>query len=555
MSRRACWLYGCLTAALVLAGLSLPALLATSSVTAQGETNRQRIAADFQQAADLVRANHFSEPDEETLGKYAINGMLRSLDPHSDYLDRKAYQEFTDKQHSQYFGIGSQIGTRYKSTYILEPFKGSPAARSGLRYGDQIIEIDGKDSSAWNSDRIRSSLLGDRGTQVSVKVRRVGVSEPISVTITRDGIALPSIPNYYLAKPTIGYIGLTRNFQSTTSQEMRTAIADLAEKGATSFVLDLRQNRGGYLDQAIRVCDMFLSRGQTIVSVKGRPGRNFDQNAVAENGAEENFPLVVLIDRDSASASEIVAGAIQDHDRGLIIGEPSFGKGLVQRIFPLLNGGALTLTIAHYYTPSGRLIQRDYSNGSLFEYYTKRNAKGVETAVQPRTDERKTDLGRTVYGGGGIEPDIKVENADSFNLAQGRIYQAVFLFVRELISGQLPGLSRYRVNGLTYDYQIRGSEYVITDDTLKAYRDWTVKFFADNPEYGVTPTMIDENLVWARKQIRQEVLFAAYGSDRAQQGMADLDLQLQRAISEMPKAADLANRSWRRSSGESGRGQ
>lgn len=555
MSRRACWLYGCLTAALVLAGLSLPALLATSSVTAQGETNRQRIAADFQQAADLVRANHFSEPDEETLGKYAINGMLRSLDPHSDYLDRKAYQEFTDKQHSQYFGIGSQIGTRYKSTYILEPFKGSPAARSGLRYGDQIIEIDGKDSSAWNSDRIRSSLLGDRGTQVSVKVRRVGVSEPISVTITRDGIALPSIPNYYLAKPTIGYIGLTRNFQSTTSQEMRTAIADLAEKGATSFVLDLRQNRGGYLDQAIRVCDMFLSRGQTIVSVKGRPGRNFDQNAVAENGAEENFPLVVLIDRDSASASEIVAGAIQDHDRGLIIGEPSFGKGLVQRIFPLLNGGALTLTIAHYYTPSGRLIQRDYSNGSLFEYYTKRNAKGVETAAQPRTDERKTDLGRTVYGGGGIEPDIKVENADSFNLAQGRIYQAVFLFVRELISGQLPGLSRYRVNGLTYDYQIRGSEYVITDDTLKAYRDWTVKFFADNPEYGVTPTMIDENLVWARKQIRQEVLFAAYGSDRAQQGMADLDLQLQRAISEMPKAADLANRSWRRSSGESGRGQ
>jgi carboxyl-terminal processing protease len=558
-SGRNYWLYclvgGGMTVCLALAGLSVSTRLLTGRVSAQGETTRQRIATDFQQASELIRANHFAEPDDETLGKYAISGMLRSLDPHSDYLDRKAYQDFTDKQHSQYFGIGSQIGTRYKSTYILEPFKGSPASRAGLRYGDQIIEIDGNDSSSWNSEKIRTGLLGDRGTQVKVKVRRVGVEAPISLTITRDGIALPSIPNYYLAKPSIGYIGLTRNFQSTTSQEMRTAMSGLAEKGATSFILDLRQNRGGYLDQAIRVCDMFLTRGQTIVSVKGRPGRNFDQNAIAENGADENFPLVVLIDRDSASASEIVAGAIQDHDRGLIVGEPSFGKGLVQRIFPLLNGGALTLTIAHYYTPSGRLIQRDYSNGSLFEYYTKRNAKGTEAVGQPRTDERKTDLGRTVYGGGGIEPDIKVENADNFNLAQGRIYQALFLFVRELVSGQLPGLARYKVNGLTYDYQIRGDEYIVTDDALKAYREWVVKFFADNPDYGVTPAMVDDNLIWARKQLRQEVLFAAYGSDRAQQGMADLDLQLQRAISEMPNAADLANRSWRRNSSDSGRGQ
>lgn len=553
--RRSYWLFGGIVALLLVAGFSVSTLSLIERAAAQSETTRQRISADFQKASELVRANHFTEPDEETVGKLAINGMLRSLDPHSDYLDREAYQDFTNKQHSQYFGIGSQIGTRFKSTYILEPFKGSPASRAGLRYGDQIVQIDGEDSSSWNSDRIRSKLLGDRGTQVSVKVRRVGVAEPIALSITRDGIALPSIPNYYLAKPTIGYIGLTRNFQSTTSQEMRTAIAGLAEKGATSFILDLRQNRGGYLDQAIRVCDMFLPRGQTIVSVKGRPGRNFDQNAIAESGAEENFPLVVLIDRDSASASEIVAGAIQDHDRGLIVGEPSFGKGLVQRIFPLMNGGALTLTIAHYYTPSGRLIQRDYSNGSLFEYYTRRNAKGDESLSAPRTDERKTDLGRTVYGGGGIEPDIKVENADNFNLAQGRIYQGLFLFVRELISGQLPGLARFKLGGLTYDYQIKGDEYIITDDALKTYREWTVKFFAENPELGVTSAMVDENLIWARKQLRQEVLFAAFGSDRAQQGMADLDLQLQRAISEMPRAADLSNRSWRRSGGDSSRGQ
>lgn len=548
-SRKRDWLLGATALLIVLAGAA-PILwidrLVTSAATPQ-ETTRQQISIDYQKAVELIQANHFVDQKEEVLMKLAIQGMLKSLDPHSDYLDSKDYKEFTDKQHSQYFGIGSQIGTRYRSTYILEPFKGSPASRAGLRYGDQIIGIDDEETTSWNSDRIRSKLLGDRGTRVRVTVRRVGVANPITREIVRDGIALPSIPNYYRVKPTIGYIGLIRNFQSTTSEEMRTAMAEMIEQGATSFILDLRQNRGGYLDQAIRVCDMFLQRGQTIVSVRGRQGRNFDQNAIAEIGAQENYPLVVLIDRDSASASEIVAGAIQDHDRGLIIGEPSFGKGLVQRIFPL-SEGALTLTIAHYYTPSGRLIQRDYSNGSLFDYYSKRNAVGAGEKMQPRTDERKTDLGRVVYGGGGIEPDIKVDNADTFNVAQGRIYQGLFLFIRELISGQLPGLSRFQINGLTYDYQIQGNEYIVSDDVLKAGREWLVKFYAENPDYGVTAAMIDDNLIWMRKQIRQEVLFAAYGSDRAQQGMADLDLQLQRAIAEMPNAADLASRSWKRNS-------
>jgi len=193
------------------------------------------------------------------------------------------------------------------------------------------------------------------------------------------------------------------------------------------------------------------------------------------------------------------------------------------------------------------LIQRDYSNGSLFEYYTRRSAGGDQSKTPPRTEERKTDLGRTVFGGGGIEPDIKVDNADTFNIGQSRIYPGLFLFIRELIGGQLPGLAQYQVKGLTYNYQIKGNEYIVNDEVLKAAREWLVRFYKENPDYSVTPAMVDENMVWLRKQIRQEVLFAAYGSDRAQQGMADLDLQLQRAISEMPNAADLANRAWRRS--------
>jgi carboxyl-terminal processing protease len=516
---------------------------------AQDEAKRQKLTAQYQKAIDIVREKYVVEIDHETLTKSAIHGMLKSLDPHSDYLDRKAFKEFDEKQHSQYFGIGSLIRTINRVTYVVEPFKDSPASRAGFRYGDQIVAVDDKDTSTWSSDRVRQLLLGQRGTDVVVTVERLEGAKPVRVTktITRDGIWLPSIPNYYLVKPTIGYIGLTRNFQSTTSKELQEAMAQLREKGAESFILDLRQNGGGYLDQAIKVSDQFLQRGQTVVSVRGRPGRNFDQNAIAENGASENFPVVVLIDRATASASEIVAGAVQDHDRGLIVGEPSFGKGLVQRIFQLSNGGALTLTIAHYYTPSGRLIQRDYSNGSLFEYYYRRNADGDATgAPKPRTDERKTDLGRTVYGGGGIEPDVKVESADFFSPAQSRLYHGLCLFVRELVSGQVAGHQTFKLNGITYDYKIKGNEYNITDDLLKLYREHSARFYRKNPDFGVTTAMIDENMVWARKQIRQEVLLAAYGSDKAQQGMADLDVQLQRGIAEMPKAADLAARSWRR---------
>jgi carboxyl-terminal processing protease len=524
------------------------ALLLPPLVNAQVETTRQKLTAQYEKGLEIIRENYVVDIDNETLTKSSIQGMLRALDPHSDYLDPKAFREFTEKQQSQYFGIGSHIRPFNRGTYITEPFEDSPASRAGLRYGDHIIAVDGKDTSNQGSERVRSLLLGDRGTGVTVTIKRPGVPEPITVKIVRDGIWLPSIPNYYLIKPNIGYIGLTRSFQETTDTELINAMSELRRDGASSFILDLRGNGGGYLVQAIKVCDQFLQRGQNVVSVRGRPGRPFDQDSYAVRGASENFPLVVLIDRTSASASEIVAGAIQDHDRGLIIGESSFGKGLVQRIFQLNNGGALTLTIAHYYTPSGRLIQRDYSNGSLFEYYYRRNANGdADSSNKPRTDERKTDLGRTVYGGGGIEPDIKVENLDRFIPAYNYLYHGVLMFTRELVAGQIAGLERFKLPGITYHYKIQGNEFPIGDDVLQKYRLFVLKYYKSNPDFNVTTAMIDEHMAWARKEIRREVLLAAYGTDRMQQGMADLDVQLQRAIVEMPKAADLATRSWRRS--------
>jgi carboxyl-terminal processing protease len=540
----------------ILALIISAALTLSPLVSAQDETKRQKLTDHYKNAINIIQENYVVELDQETLTKGAIQGMLKSLDPHSDYLDRKTFQEFNERQHSKYFGIGSLIRTANRATYINEPFKDSPAMRAGLRYGDHIIAVDGKDTSNWTSDRVRNLLLGAQGTQVNITVKRLGLAEPLTVTIVRDGIYLPSIPNYYMVKPNIGYIGLTRNFQTTTANELRDVMAELREAGAESFILDLRNNGGGYLDQAIRVGDLFLQRGQAVVSVRSRPGsRNEKQDYFAEQGVSENFPLVVLIDRTSASASEIVAGAIQDHDRGLIVGDPSFGKGLVQRIFQLQNGGALTLTIAHYYTPSGRLIQRDYSNGSLFDYYSRRGANGDATnARRNRSDEKKTDLGRTVYGGGGIEPDILVEPSfrydrpELLNAAQGSLFSSVYFFARELVGGQVAGFPNFKLNGsANHNARPKMNEYIINDDVLKAYHAFAVKFFKENPEYRVTTAMIDENLVWVRLQIRYEVLQAAYGADLAQQVMNDMDVQLQRAITEMPKAADLANRSWRRS--------
>ena len=536
-----------LTIAMVLLVAAAGAFL--YSPTAASQENAQlRLRRDFVNAMETIRNNYVEEVEYSAMAKTGIQGMLRVLDPHSNYFDQRAFAEMNSEQRSHYFGIGAQIAVRKRGTYILETFEGTPAARAGLRYGDHIVAVDGKDTSNWSSDRVRSVLRGERLKPVDVTVERAGAAQRVTVTINRDAVALPSITSYYLARPDVGYVNLSRGFHSTTNEELTRIMAELTERGARSFILDLRGNPGGYLDQAIKVADRFLQRGQIIVSVRGREGKNLDRELSAETGSTEHPPLVILINRDSASASEIVAGAIQDHDRGLIVGETSFGKGLVQHIFPLRDGSGLTLTIAKYYTPSGRLIQRDYSNGSLFDYVFKREQPGdAEKTPGVRSDQKKTDLGRTVYGGGGIEPDIKLQNADTFSPAQGRLYNGLFMFSRELTGGQVRGLEKFKIQGVNYRPNDKPEQYWISDDVLKAYREFMAKFLDDNPEYGVNISQVESEMVWARKQIRQEVLWAAYGFDRMQQYANDLDLQLQRAITELPKSAELSARYSRRS--------
>ncbi|MBA2341137.1 MAG: PDZ domain-containing protein, partial [Pyrinomonadaceae bacterium] len=322
------------------------------------------VEQDFSDALTIVEQNYVDggKLDYNTVIKSSIIGMLRSLDPHSNYYDRAEFEELRTDQRSEYFGIGASINNwrlngDQVDTYIMATFEGSPAERAGLRYGDRIVSVDGQTMAGKSSAEVRDKIRGPRGTTVKVAVERTSNGRTETVEITRDAVPQPSVPDYYMLRPGVGYVDMTRGFNYETAAELDRAIEVLRERGATSLVLDLRGNPGGFLDQAVKVADEFLSRGQVILTQKGR-SRGGERTYKSNNNQPNVTPLVVLINGGSASASEIVAGALQDHDRALIVGENSFGKGLVQSIIPLEYGAGLTLTSAKYYTPSGRLIQR-----------------------------------------------------------------------------------------------------------------------------------------------------------------------------------------------------
>jgi carboxyl-terminal processing protease len=520
---------------------------ATPQAVTDERTTYDRLTRHYVQGMDLIRENFFEQPDYEVLTRAAVSGMLRTLDPHSNFYDKKAFEETRNDQRSQYYGIGASIQQRFGGVYIMEPFKDTPAARGGLRYGDLIIAIDDKDTAKWNSDQVRDNLRGELGTEVKVTVKRAGVEKPIAVTMERGAVDLPSISNTFIVKPGIGYIALSRGFHSTTSDELGAAIGSLKEIGMQQLVLDLRGNPGGFLEQAIRVSDKFLQRGQAVVSVREREGRTTERNRdyAAESGAPENFPMTILIDEGTASASEIVAGAMQDHDRALIVGENSFGKGLVQTIFNLPEGCGLTLTTARYYTPSGRLIQRDYSNGSIYEYHFRRNASGAVAPVAEKRETRKTDLGRTVYGGGGIEPDVTVASA-TITQAQFNLWTSgLFLFVRELVAGRVKGFEQFKREGVEFDHQPLPNEFAIGDDLLKVYKTFMADFIANNSDAGLTKELINQSLEFARGKIREEALTAAYGVDTMRRMQILDDPQVQRGLAELTNAAQLSEKARR----------
>src|SRR6266498_4894401 len=388
------------------------------------------IEKDYNEAISAISVEYAGDIDYEKATQAAIQGMLSTLDPHSMYFPYNEFKKLREDQDSRFYGIGVTIVQHRDGVYIQSAVEGTPAGRLGLRYGDRILEVDGKDARDWSSEQVSKNVRGGKGEPVTIKVDRAGSEAPINFTIKRDSVPLPSIRNAYMLRPGTGYIGLTGGFQSTSDEELREALDKLKGQGMRQVILDMRGNPGGLLKQAIDVASEFLPRGQVVVSVKGRTEYSSPEVYKSSGSNPEDVPLVVLINRGTASASEIVAGAIQDHGRGLIVGETSFGKGLVQRVFQLPFNTGLTLTTARYYTPYGRSLQRDYSNGSFYDYYVRHDAneprpqsspvpgaRNLETPLplasptpHPQTGPAvKTAAGRVFYGGGGITPDIEVK--------------------------------------------------------------------------------------------------------------------------------------------------
>ena len=501
---------------------------------ANDSPTRQRIADDFANAILVAKDNYAGQIDLNKATKASILGMLHTLDPHSNYFDPKEWEKVQQDQRSRYSGIGSTIAQRNDKVYIMSPFDATPAHRGGIRYGDQIVEINGESTETWTSQQVSNKLIGPEGTGVTVKVARLGAPAPIEFKFVREAVRLDSVTNFYMTGNGIGYINFDRGFNFTSFDEIRTALAELQKQGMTSLVLDLRSNPGGLVDQAKKITNLFLFRGQSIVTLRGRPQVFPTREETANNNTPEEFPIVVLINSRSASASEIVAGALQDHDRAVIVGENSFGKGLVQSVFPLSDGSGLWLVTGHFYTPSGRLIQREYANRSFYDYYLKR---GDKDAVQ-RTEEKRTDTGRTVYGGGGIQPDVLVKFPPQEVELQRTWIEPVFQFTRVLAAGKIPGLPEFKIDGpCDHKHRLTVRDYPVTDKVLAAFK----TFVRERKELKVDETRIDKDADWLKRRIRYEVATAAFGEENARAALAESDTQLQRALAEVPKAKALAD--------------
>jgi carboxyl-terminal processing protease len=511
-------------------------LSADSAVTAE------KISGDYKEAIEVIGNNYVTKIDHEKVLESSIQGMLWTLDPHSSFFTRDEFRKLYEDQSSKFFGIGVSILQHRDGVYVQSIVPGTPAEKAGLRYGDRFLDVDGKDAKAWTSAEVSKNVRGERGTPVKIKMERAGQEKPVEFEITRDGVPYPSIRNYFLMRDDVGYIGLTGGFQETTAAELDQALADLKKQGMKQLVLDLRGNPGGLLPQAVEVVSRFVSRGQTVVSVKGRSRYAKSEELRSTGGKTEDFPLVVLINGGSASASEIVAGAIQDYGRGLIVGSDSFGKGLVQRVFNLPLGTGLTLTTARYYTPFGRSLQRDYSTGSIYDYYTHHGEDDGNNATptpdakpKPQGNPVTTAGGRVFYGGQGISPDLNAP-ALAFTNLRFRLNEAAFFFTRQLISGEIPGLENYRVERQKFNQALKPEDFQINDKLVEAFR----AFVARDKASGLTAENINSQLDYARTRLREELATANYSSEAGQQVLLETDPQVLKAIDALPEAAKLA---------------
>jgi len=504
------------------------------TISADSSLTNGKIVADYREALDVIDKNYAGKVDHENVTDTSIQSMLWTLDPHSAFFTRDEFRKLYEEQASQFYGIGVSILQHRDGVYVQSVIPNTPADKAGLRYGDRFLFVDGKDAKEWTSAEVSKNVRGERGTPVKVQIERVASKSPLDFEIVRGGVPLPSIRNYFMLPNNVGYVGLVGGFQETTAEELDDAVASLQKLGMKSLILDVRNNPGGLLPQAIDVVSRFVPRGQTVVSVKGRSRYAETQELRSTGGQIHDFPLVVMINGNSASASEIVAGAIQDYGRGVVVGTDSFGKGLVQRVFSLPYGTGLTLTTARYYTPFGRSLQRDYSSGSIYDYYTHQAQAGSNnTGEKPKPPgvPVKTANGRILFGGRGIEPDIEVPAPENTAL-RFRINDAAFYFTRQLVAGKIPGFENFRIDRQDHSLNVQPSSFQISDKLFEAFRAYTL----GNKESGLTAENLTGQVEFSKTRLREELATANHSNEAGVQVLLEADPQILRAIEAMPEA-------------------
>lgn len=479
----------------------------------------------YKEYTDLLQAVTAYAPEEVGSDKFvysSIDGMLRTLDPHTSFFEPKEYSDMQDRQKGSFYGLGILVTKRNDQVTVITPIEGTPAARLGIRAGDVIAEIEGTSTSDLPLDDVVKRLKGPKGTYVHIKIVRVGMKEPIPMTIVRAAIPTNSISNVLMIRPGIGYIRI-KDFTATTVRELDEAVAKLQADGMKKLVLDLRMNPGGLLDAAVGVADHFLDKGEMIVYTKGRTPDSMQEYVAPGKNDKIDVPLVIIVNHGSASASEIVSGAIQDHDRGLVIGETSWGKGLVQSVYTLQYGAGLALTTSRYYTPSGRNIQRDYS--SFYDYYVADdNPDNGEIPLKDRK-QYKTDTGRVVYGGGGITPDVFVKPAQLTRTTQVlEIRSALFDYAVEY-AAKHPDLTK---------------AIAITPAIVEDFVQYAAgKEYATAAEIHEALTKPDDR-TFIERSLKAEIVAAKFGYDESYVYRLEGDPQVEKAIELFPEAQKLA---------------
>jgi len=507
---------------LFLGGACLLGGVLSGGVEAEVDKSSSQVRT-FGRILALVEDNFIGKASSEDLVEDAIQGMLHTLDPHSNYLNREAFGEMRDEQRGMFYGLGIQINKRGpdQPLTIIAPIDGTPAAKAGLQPGDVIARIEGQDTIGLTVQDAVRKLKGEKGTKVTITIQRAGETASFDVTLLRDEIPTHSVAHAFLVQPGVGLIRIS-SFTSTTTSEVDEALQKLKSQGMERLILDLRSNPGGLLDQAVGVASRFIPEGKLVVYTRGHIAGS-DQDYTAKGDVRTDAALVVLVDRNSASASEIVSGCIQDHYRGLVVGETTFGKGLVQRVIPLRNGGALALTTAKYYTPSGRLIQRDYSN--LDDYFLDAELEDddARSSVDPEStghEVRRTDSGRTVYGGGGITPDYVVRAEREPAL-----------------------LSRLRRENLLFDYSVRFASahpdlkpgFPVGDDVIKDFR-----VFLASRNFKYDAEAFDSSRKGLELRLRSQIGRVKWGAETESRILVEGDTQVQKALTLFDEAAKLA---------------